>query len=179
MLHKNQANTNRTSKSSLTIVIKIGTSSICNEVTHFPLLSNLSSLVEAVLELKANGHRIVLVTSAAVGTGLRRLNMAEKPSKLAARQVKAKKKKKKRFIFSSGEACLMILCKKAVAAVGQGRLMALYDDLFGQFHQPVAQILLTKNDLADVREREKNSFYITEFVILISIYTAFTIFKCS
>ncbi|KAI8875659.1 glutamate 5-kinase [Backusella circina FSU 941] len=123
MLHKNQANTNRTSKSSLTIVIKIGTSSICNEVTHFPLLSNLSSLVEAVLELKANGHRIVLVTSAAVGTGLRRLNMAEKPSKLAARQ--------------------------AVAAVGQGRLMALYDDLFGQFHQPVAQILLTKNDLAD------------------------------
>lgn len=28
--------------------------------------------------------------------------------------------------------------------------MALYDDLFGQFGQPVAQILLTKNDLADV-----------------------------
>lgn len=54
------------------------------------MLSNLSSLVEAVLELKANGHRIVLVTSAAVGTGLRRLNMAEKPSKLAARQVKKK-----------------------------------------------------------------------------------------
>jgi glutamate 5-kinase len=47
----------------------------------------------------------------------------------------------------------IFIYKKAVAAVGQGRLMALYDDLFGQFHQPVAQILLTKNDLADVRER--------------------------
>ncbi|RCH90251.1 hypothetical protein CU098_003505 [Rhizopus stolonifer] len=119
MLHKNQQN----KSSSLTIVIKIGTSSICNEVTHFPLLSNLSALVESVLSLRTQGHRVVLVTSAAVGTGLRRLNMSEKPSKLSARQ--------------------------AVAAVGQGRLMALYDDLFGQFHQPVAQILLTKNDLAD------------------------------
>lgn len=123
MLHKNQHNTHRASKSSLTIVVKIGTSSICNEVTHFPLLSNLSALVESVLHLRSQGHRVVLVTSAAIGTGLRRLNMAEKPSKLAAKQ--------------------------AVAAVGQGRLMALYDDLFGQFGQPVAQILLTKNDLAD------------------------------
>ncbi|KAI8375668.1 glutamate 5-kinase [Choanephora cucurbitarum] len=119
MIRKNQ----QKAPSSLTIVIKIGTSSICNEVTHFPLLSNLSALVESVLSLRSQGHRVVLVTSAAVGTGLRRLNMSEKPSKLSARQ--------------------------AVAAVGQGRLMALYDDLFGQFHQPVAQILLTKNDLAD------------------------------
>ena len=39
---------------------------------------------------------------------------------------------------------------QAVAAVGQGRLIRLYDDLFGQFHQPVAQILLTKNDLSEV-----------------------------
>ncbi|KAI8975087.1 glutamate 5-kinase [Mycotypha africana] len=123
MLHKNQQNTHRQYTTSLTIVLKVGTSSICNEETHFPLLSNLSALVESVLELKSQGHRVVLVTSAAVGTGLRRLNMPSKPSKLSARQ--------------------------AVAAVGQGRLMALYDDLFGQFHQPVAQILLTKNDLAD------------------------------
>ncbi|CAO3678813.1 unnamed protein product [Rhizopus stolonifer] len=119
-MNKDQSKSNQ---KSFTIVIKIGTSSICNEVTHFPLLSNLSAIVETVLSLRALGHRVVLVTSAAVGTGLRRLNMAEKPSKLAARQ--------------------------AVAAVGQGRLMALYDDLFGQFSQPVAQILLTKNDLAD------------------------------
>jgi glutamate 5-kinase len=36
-----------------------------------------------------------------------------------------------------------------VAAVGQGRLMSLYDDLFSQFNQPIAQVLLTRNDLAD------------------------------
>jgi glutamate 5-kinase len=73
--------------SGLTIVIKVGTSSICDEKSHFPILSNLSGLVETVLKLKSLQHRVVVVTSAAVGTGLRRLNIAEKPSKLAARQV--------------------------------------------------------------------------------------------
>ncbi|KAM3585802.1 Glutamate 5-kinase [Umbelopsis sp. WA50703] len=123
MVHKNYLNQARPSTDSLTIVIKIGTSSICDEKTHFPLLSNLSMIVETILQLKARGHRVVLVSSAAVGTGLRRLNIDVKPKKLAAIQ--------------------------AIAAVGQGRLMSLYDDLFGQFNQPIAQILLTKNDLAD------------------------------
>ncbi|KAI1297421.1 hypothetical protein EDD11_007135 [Mortierella claussenii] len=107
----------------LTIVIKLGTSSICDEITHFPLLSTLSLIVETILKLKAMGHRVVLVTSGAIGVGLRRLNLASKPKDLAQVQ--------------------------AIAAVGQGRLMSLYDDLFSQFNQPIAQILLTKNDLAD------------------------------
>ncbi|KAF9946283.1 hypothetical protein BGZ72_000472 [Mortierella alpina] len=107
----------------LTIVIKLGTSSICDEVTHFPLLSTLSLIIETILKLKAQGHRVVLVTSGAIGVGLRRLNLASKPKDLAKVQ--------------------------AIAAVGQGRLMSLYDDLFSQFNQPIAQILLTKNDLAD------------------------------
>ncbi|KAF9312342.1 hypothetical protein BG003_006393 [Podila horticola] len=110
-------------KDSLTIVIKLGTSSICDEVTHFPLLSTLSLIVETILKLKAQGHRVVLVTSGAIGVGLRRLNLPSKPKDLAQVQ--------------------------AIAAVGQGRLMSLYDDLFSQFNQPIAQILLTKNDLAD------------------------------
>ncbi|KAI9267917.1 glutamate 5-kinase [Phascolomyces articulosus] len=123
VVYRNAQNTHRPTKSSLTLVIKVGTSSICDEKTHYPLLGNLSRIVETILELKRKGHRIVLVTSAAVGTGLRRLNLNEKPGKLAAVQ--------------------------AIAAVGQGRLMSMYDDLFGQFNQPVAQILLTRNDLAD------------------------------
>ncbi|KAG0346402.1 hypothetical protein BG004_001812 [Podila humilis] len=110
-------------KDSLTIVIKLGTSSICDEVTHFPLLSTLSLIVETILKLKGMGHRVVLVTSGAIGVGLRRLNLATKPKDLAQVQ--------------------------AIAAVGQGRLMSLYDDLFSQFNQPIAQLLLTKNDLAD------------------------------
>lgn len=88
MLNKNQQNNHRPTKSTLTVVLKIGTSSICNETTHFPLLSNLSGLVECVLELKRLGHRVILVTSAAIGTGLRRLNMPTKPSKLSAKQVR-------------------------------------------------------------------------------------------
>ncbi|KAI9489394.1 glutamate 5-kinase [Zychaea mexicana] len=123
MIYKNHQNSHRPTRSSLTIVIKVGTTTICDEQTHFPVLSNLSSLVEAVLKLKSLGHRVVLITSAAVGTGLRRLNMNARPTKMATLQ--------------------------AVAAVGQGRLIRLYDDLFGQFHQPVAQVLLTKNDLSD------------------------------
>ncbi|GAA5812856.1 hypothetical protein MFLAVUS_006315 [Mucor flavus] len=123
VVYRNIQNTHRPTTTSLTLVIKVGTSSICDEVTHYPLLGNLSRIVETIIQLKRMGHRVVLVTSAAVGTGLRRLNMSEKPKKLASIQ--------------------------AIAAVGQGRLMSMYDDLFGQFNQPVAQILLTRNDLAD------------------------------
>ncbi|KAI8339218.1 glutamate 5-kinase [Chlamydoabsidia padenii] len=115
-------NHHRPTKSSLTIVIKVGTSSICDEKTHYPLLGNLSRIVETIVLLKELNHRVVLVTSAAVGTGLRRLNLKEKPKRQSLVQ--------------------------AIAAVGQGRLMSMYDDLFGRFNQTVAQLLLTKNDLA-------------------------------
>ncbi|KAJ2743200.1 Glutamate 5-kinase [Coemansia sp. BCRC 34301] len=107
---------------SLTIVLKLGTSSICDPVTHMPMLANLSLMVETIIKLKEMGHRVVLVSSGAVGLGLRRLDMPVKPKELAVIQ--------------------------AIAAVGQGRLMALYDDLFGQLAQPVAQVLLTRNDLS-------------------------------
>lgn len=40
---------------------------------------------------------------------------------------------------------------KALAAVGQCRLMSLWDGLFSHLRVPVAQILLTRNDIADVR----------------------------
>ncbi len=40
--------------------------------------------------------------------------------------------------------------RKALAAIGQGRLIALWDNLFGQFEQPIAQILLTRGDISDV-----------------------------
>ncbi|KAI9485957.1 MAG: glutamate 5-kinase [Benjaminiella poitrasii] len=123
VVYRNIQNTHRPTTASLTMVIKVGTSSICDETSHYPLLGNLSRIVETIIKLKKMGHRVVLVTSAAVGTGLRRLNMVEKPKRLSSIQ--------------------------AIAAVGQGRLMSMYDDLFDQFNQPVAQILLTRNDLAD------------------------------
>ena len=39
---------------------------------------------------------------------------------------------------------------QALAAIGQGRLIALWDNLFGQLGQPIAQILLTRGDISDV-----------------------------
>ncbi|RPB13980.1 glutamate 5-kinase [Morchella conica CCBAS932] len=107
----------------LTIVIKLGTSSICDEKTHEPLLSNLSLLVETSCRLRREGHRVILVSSGAIGIGMRRLDIEKRPKHLAVVQ--------------------------AIAAVGQCRLIALWDELFKQLRQPVAQILLTRNDIAD------------------------------
>ncbi|KAG8931109.1 hypothetical protein FRC03_002831 [Tulasnella sp. 419] len=115
---------------SLTIVIKLGTSSIVHETTHQPLLSLLSGIVETVIRLKSQGHRVVLVSSGAIGVGLKRMNMAERPKHLAGKQ--------------------------ALAAVGQGRLIALWDNLFSQLEQPIAQILLTRGDISD-RSRYLNA----------------------
>jgi glutamate 5-kinase len=84
MSHKNP----RAGKSqALTIVIKLGTSSICDEETNLPLLSNLSLMVETIVKLRSLGHKVVLVTSGAIGVGLRRMNMDKKPKKLSAIQV--------------------------------------------------------------------------------------------
>ncbi|KAK9370856.1 Aspartate/glutamate/uridylate kinase [Lipomyces kononenkoae] len=107
----------------LTIVIKLGTSSICDEVTHEPRIANMSLIVETVVKLRREGHRVIIVSSAAIAIGLKRLDIPKRPKHLATVQ--------------------------AIAAVGQCRLIALWDELFRQLNQPVAQILLTRNDIAD------------------------------
>lgn len=76
------------------------------------------------MKLRELGNKVVIVSSGAVGTGLRRLGLPKKPKHLSALQ--------------------------AVAAVGQGRLMALYDTLFAPFNIPIAQILLTRDNLSEV-----------------------------
>ncbi|KAJ6491748.1 glutamate 5-kinase [Mycena vitilis] len=106
-----------------TIVIKLGTSSIVHEKTHQPLLSTLSSVVETVVALRRQGHKVVLVSSGAIGVGLKRMDMASRPKSLSGKQ--------------------------ALAAIGQGRLIALWDNLFGQLEQPIAQVLLTRGDISD------------------------------
>ncbi|KAL7753759.1 Glutamate 5-kinase [Sorochytrium milnesiophthora] len=104
---------------SLTIVIKVGTSSICDEKTHFPRLSILAKLVETIVQC----HKVVLVTSGAIGVGLKAMDMPTRPKKLAKLQ--------------------------ALAGIGQCRLMSLYDALFAQYAVPVAQVLLSRGDIAD------------------------------
>lgn len=110
-----------------TIVIKIGTSSLTQTETGQLALSTIASIVEVLTSLRNQNYQVVLVSSGAVGVGCGRLNLTERPKKMAMKQ--------------------------AIAAVGQGRLMRVYDDLFSTLNQPIAQVLLTRRDLM-----ERNSY---------------------
>jgi len=68
-------------------VIKVGSSSIIDQETGFIALGNLSRLVEKVCELKRKGHRVVLVTSGAVGVGVKRMGWQTRPKTMAKVQV--------------------------------------------------------------------------------------------
>lgn len=115
----------------LTLVIKIGTSSLTGPDSSQLALSTIAALVETLCHARRMGHHVVLVSSGAVGVGCRRLGMTERPKTIAIKQ--------------------------AVAAVGQGRLMRIYDDLFSSLNQPIAQVLLTRSDLVQ-RSRYVNSY---------------------
>ncbi|GAA5968013.1 hypothetical protein JCM11641_003700 [Rhodosporidiobolus odoratus] len=119
----------------LTVVVKLGSSSILQpDPPHFPQMSTLSALAETCVSLRALGHRVVIVSSGAIGMGLHRMELPA---------VTGGKKR------SMGE-------KQALAAIGQGRLIALWDQIFGALKQPIAQILMTRNDIAD-RSRYLNA----------------------
>lgn len=64
-----------------------GTSSIVDENTHEPILSILTLIVETVAKLHREGHNVVLVSSGAVGVGLRRMDVEERPKHLPRIQV--------------------------------------------------------------------------------------------
>ncbi|MGJ3250706.1 MAG: glutamate 5-kinase [Elainellaceae cyanobacterium] len=114
-----------------TLVIKIGTSSLTQSKTGHLALSTIASLVEALCHLRNQGHEVILVSSGAVGVGCVRLGLTERPKTMSMKQ--------------------------AVAAVGQGRLMRVYDDLFTSLQQPIAQVLLTRSDLVQ-RSRYVNAY---------------------
>lgn len=65
-----------------------GTSSIVDEKTHEPILSILTLIVETVAKLRKDGHHVVLVSSGAVGVGLRRMDWDERPKDLPRIQVR-------------------------------------------------------------------------------------------
>ncbi|KAL8906045.1 MAG: hypothetical protein Q9207_002275 [Kuettlingeria erythrocarpa] len=66
----------------LTIVIKLGSSSIVHEKTHEPLLSVLTLIVETAVKLHKDGHRVIIVSSGAIAVGLRRMDVEKKPKHL-------------------------------------------------------------------------------------------------
>lgn len=103
-----------------TIVVKVGTSSLTQAKTGQLALSTIASIVETLTKLRSRGYGVVLVTSGAVGVGCGRLGLKSRPQTMALKQ--------------------------AVAAVGQGRLMRVYDDLFSTLQQPIAQVLISRRD---------------------------------
>jgi glutamate 5-kinase len=113
-----------------TLVVKIGTSSLTHADTGQLALATIATLVEVLSQLRLQGHRVILVSSGAVGIGCARLGLTERPRTVALKQ--------------------------AIAAVGQGRLMRIYDDFFSSLRQPIAQVLLTRGDFAD-RNRYTNA----------------------
>lgn len=102
-------------------MVKIGTSSLTQAASGQLALATIASLVEVLAHLQQTGDRVVLVSSGAVGVGCGRLRLSERPRQLARKQ--------------------------AIAAVGQGRLMRVYDDLCSHLNQPIAQVLLARRDL--------------------------------
>lgn len=106
-----------------TIVVKLGSSSIVDETTKEPKIANITQVVESLVKLRRQGHRIVLVSSGAIAMGLNETQLDKKPKRLAAKQ--------------------------ALAALGQGKLISLWDNMFRYFNQQTAQILLTRNDIVD------------------------------
>ncbi len=110
------------------IVIKIGTSTLTHRKSGRLNIRRLNNLVSVIADLKNQGRDVVIVSSGAVGLGLGRLGIAEKPSDTPTKQ--------------------------AAAAVGQCELMYMYDERFGKYGITVAQILLTKTILQ--QDRRKN-----------------------
>jgi glutamate 5-kinase len=110
------------------VVIKLGTAVLMREEKGIAL-SRFYAFVEAIADIKQSGKDVLLVSSGAVGLGVERLGL------------------------SRGEQLLPL--KQACAAIGQGRLMALYADAFDRLGIISAQVLLTEEDFSN-RKRYLN-----------------------
>ncbi len=108
------------------IVLKIGTNVITKDDGHLNL-SRLKSLVSQIVELRKTGREVLIVTSGAIGAGIAKLGLKEKPTDLVLKQV--------------------------AAAVGQSALMHYYEKYFKKYNQHVAQVLLNQDDLLDEKKR--------------------------
>lgn len=110
------------------MVIKVGTSTLTHP-TGWQNIRMIERLCRVLSDLKNAGHEIILVSSGAIGMGVGKLSLSERPKDIPTKQ--------------------------AAAAVGQCELMYTYDKLFSEYHHTVAQILLTASDI-DCENRREN-----------------------
>ena len=109
------------------IVIKIGSSSLTHAQTGEVNLMKIEKLVRVISDLRGQGKDVVLVSSGAIAAGRQALGHHRKPGSLAEKQ--------------------------AFAAVGQARLMMIYQKLFAEYNQTAAQVLLTKDTMVNDSSR--------------------------
>ena len=102
------------------IVIKVGTSTVTYAKTGNINLEKLEKFVRVLINLRNRGKEIIVVSSGAVGIGKNVLGISETPAGSV---------------------------KQACAAVGQGRLMMIYEKFFAEYSQLTAQVLLTKESV--------------------------------
>ncbi|MBQ7770496.1 MAG: glutamate 5-kinase [Clostridia bacterium] len=110
------------------LVIKVGTSTLAHETGKLNI-KRTNALCGVISDLKNAGHEVILVSSGAIGMGIGKLGLAEKPKDIPTKQ--------------------------AAAAVGQCELMYTYDRTFTEFGHTVAQILLTGSDFS-AEDRHEN-----------------------
>ena len=110
------------------IVVKVGTSTLTYDTGKINL-RRMSKLAQVLSDLKNAGVEIALVTSGAIGVGIGKLGLKERPKDTPGRQ--------------------------AAATVGQCELMFLYDKFFGEYGNITGQLLVTKDDFDD-EERHRN-----------------------
>ncbi len=116
--------------SSSLLVVKVGTSTLTDRQTGQLRLGVMAELAQTLSAIQHQGWRVILVSSGAIGVGAQRLGLQTRPTELATKQ--------------------------AAAAVGQGLLMSWYEQFFWAHDQTIAQVLLTRGDLAE-RNRYHNA----------------------
>ncbi|MBQ3050583.1 MAG: glutamate 5-kinase, partial [Clostridia bacterium] len=102
------------------IVVKVGTTTLAHSTGNLNI-RRVTELCRVLSDLKNAGNDVILVSSGAIGMGVGKLSLSEKPDDIPGKQ--------------------------AAAAVGQCELMYVYDKLFGDFNHVVAQILITGDDV--------------------------------
>ena len=102
------------------VVIKIGTSTLTHSTGNLNI-RRVEELCKVMSDIKNAGHQVILVSSGAIGMGVGKLGLLERPKDVPTKQ--------------------------AAAAVGQCELMYFYDKIFGEYHHIVAQLLITGEDI--------------------------------
>ena len=109
------------------IVVKVGTSSLIHKETGGLDLIKVEHLVRELSDLHNRGKDVILVTSGAIGVGRKAAGLQEKPESIPMKQ--------------------------ACAAIGQARLMMIYQKFFAEYNQVAAQILMTRNTMINLKNR--------------------------